>query len=79
MKREGVHDKACRYLAEGRVVLGLVDEHDVVACVRGDGALYEVTYKASRNTLWRCSCPARGRCAHLLAVQLVTAPGRTLR
>lgn len=73
MARESIHVKACRYLAEGRVVVGLVDRGRVVACVRGSGAIYEVHHD---RDLWWCTCPARGRCAHLLAVQLVTAPGR---
>jgi uncharacterized Zn finger protein len=71
MSRESPEQKAARYLAEGRVVISTAGPGYVDATVRGDGEVYKVGY---RRGSWFCSCPARGRCAHLLAVGLVTAP-----
>jgi uncharacterized Zn finger protein len=71
--RENAAAKARRYLAEGRVVVTDASAAKVRATVRGDGALDPVEYLAGA---WSCPCAARGRCAHLLAVGLVTAPGR---
>ncbi len=65
MPRESVQDKAHRYLIEGRVIVDRVADGAVSARVRGDGNVWRVRY---RHRAWRCDCPARGRCAHLLAV-----------
>ena len=67
--RESVEEKARRYLAEGRVVVELVSEDEICARCRGGGAIYKLGLEGGE---WFCSCPARGRCAHLLALQLVT-------
>lgn len=75
MTREAAAVKAGRYLLEGRVVLLEVTVDTVAAVVRGDAALHRVDLDGRRG--WRCSCPARTRCAHLLAVGLVTEVGRT--
>jgi len=72
--RENAAVKAHRYLTEGRVVLLTVTTDTVAGVVRGDAALHRVDYGVRRG--WRCSCPAVGRCSHLLAVGLVTAVGR---
>jgi len=73
MTRETVAEKARRYLAEGRVHVRCIDEAAGVvrADVRGSGAVYEAGF--SRRTGWRCTCPARGTCCHLTALQLVVA------
>ncbi len=71
MNKESVVDKAHRYLTEGRVIVLVAGPGRVVATVRGDAEVHQVAYERGG---WRCSCPARGRCAHLLAVGLVTAP-----
>jgi uncharacterized Zn finger protein len=71
MPRENAAAKGRRYLTEGRVVVLRVSQGDVFARVRGDGAIWQVGW--SRNWGWSCTCPARGRCAHLLAVGLVVA------
>ncbi len=63
-----------RYLTEGRVVLRHLIGDDLVADVRGDGTVHEVSFSPRRG--WRCTCPALGRCCHLLAVGLVVALGR---
>lgn len=73
--RENAAAKARRYLTEGRVVLELVWHQEVAAAVRGDAAIHRVEFSSRRG--WRCTCPAVGRCAHLLAVGLVVALGST--
>ncbi len=72
--RENAAVKARRYLLEGRVVMVTVTTDSVAAVVRGGAALHRVDYGVRRG--WRCSCPAVGRCCHLLAVGLVVAVGR---
>jgi hypothetical protein len=80
MSRENAAAKARRYLTEGRVVLRALDEYGgmVQADVRGDGAIW-TSGRDERG--WFCQCPAKGRCAHVLAVGLIVAveprdPGR---
>jgi hypothetical protein len=69
--RENAYAKSRRYLIEGRVIVEAVNSRGVLAKVRGDGRIYTVDYYAGA---WSCDCPARSdRCAHLLAVRLVTA------
>ncbi len=63
--------KHAEYLVEGRVVLDHVDRDRVEARVRGDGAGHSTGW--TRQAGWRCTCPARTRCAHLRAVGLVVA------
>ena len=77
MTRENAEEKGKRYLLEGRVTIAQALAERVVATVRSDaGAIYEVTH---RRGGWACTCPARGRCAHLVAVGLITTPGWRLR
>ena len=75
MTRENASAKASRYLAEGRVIVELVDpqRHVVRALVRGDGHLHHVKYDPL--VAWSCTCPARSQtgCSHLLAVRRVVA------
>ena len=73
MTRESADTKARRYLVEGRVIIREAGAGHVAATVRGDGAMWSVTY---RRGGWHCPCPARGRCCHLLSVGLVVAPTR---
>lgn len=72
MSRETVQAKAGRYLLAGRVIVRAVDEYAgvVQADVRGDGAVHACGRDA---TGWFCTCKARGRCSHLLALGLVVA------
>jgi hypothetical protein len=65
-------EKARVYLGEGRLVVRELDEYGgtVAADCRGDGAIYHLGLDGSG---WFCSCPARGRCAHLLALGSVVA------
>jgi uncharacterized Zn finger protein len=73
MPRESVETKGRRYLLEGRLTVIAVDESIVRATCRGAGALYQLGFDGEA---WSCSCPAVGRCAHLVAVQLVTVRGQ---
>lgn len=74
--RETVDAKARRYLIEGRLVVEYAHGVHVRAQCRGQGARYLVVHDPGG---WFCSCPARSRCAHLVAVQLVTAPAAELK
>ena len=69
-----VQAKADALLAGGRVTLFLVKFGQVHAEVRGESGPHLVALRAG---YWECDCPARGQCAHLLAVQRVTIPGTT--
>ena len=70
MSREGAESKGRRYLAEARLTVEQVDNRIVRATCRGSGALHDVRWTALHG--WSCSCQARGRCSHLVALQLVT-------
>jgi hypothetical protein len=67
--RENVQAKGRRYLLEGRLLVRYVDASGIKAFCRGSATVYQLGFEDGR---WRCSCPARGRCAHLVALQLVT-------
>jgi uncharacterized Zn finger protein len=69
--RESAAVKGRRYVSEGRLIVDLVANGEVRARCRGDGALYRLGY---RNGRWYCTCPALGRCSHLVALGLVAAP-----
>ena len=69
--RENVEAKGRRYLLEGRLTVERVDGRSVVASCRGNGDVYKLGFDP-RARSWRCACPARRRCAHLVALQLVT-------
>jgi hypothetical protein len=69
-RRESAEARGCRYVAEGRLTVEHVDGDAVHASCRGSGALHCVGWDRARG--WWCSCPARTRCAHLRALQLVT-------
>lgn len=71
--RENAESKGRRYLAEGRVTIAHAGPDGIRATVRGNGEFYEVAYERGD---WSCTCPAVGRCAHLVALMLVTVrPG----
>ncbi len=71
MSRENAQAKGRRYITEGRLIVTVATEHAVSAICRGGGAVYRVAFDGGR---WSCNCPARSLCAHLVALQLVTAP-----
>ncbi len=68
--RESAEAKARRYLCESRLCVLRVDAERVEATCKGSGALYRLGWSAARG--WFCNCAARGRCAHLIALQLIT-------
>ena len=68
--KENAPTKAMRYLVEGRILIRLVTDSEVRAQVRGR-EIYTVEHAPGRG--WSCTCPARGRCAHRLAVAHVVA------
>lgn len=76
MTRESAESKGRRYLIEGRLVIEAVDHRRVVASVRGSGEIYATGYSPGG---WFCSCPAQGRCSHLVALQLVTVAPPVMR
>lgn len=78
--RENAAAKARRLLTEGRLRVLSVDEASATASAecRGDSGLtYSVGWDEAGR--WFCSCEAKGRCSHLIALQLVVAfkPRRT--
>lgn len=76
MPRENIETKGRRLLAEGRLRIEHVGEPSewfpITAECRGDsGEVYSLGWDQSQLE-WRCTCPAKGRCSHLVALQLVT-------
>jgi uncharacterized Zn finger protein len=70
---ESAHDKARRYLGDGRLTIRQFNRSSgVVAFVRGhSGLTYRVEW--SPDLGWTCNCPDREQlCAHLIALRLVT-------
>jgi uncharacterized Zn finger protein len=65
MTRENAQAKGRRYLAEHRLTVLRVDKDEVSAECRGDGAVYRLGWA---DGVWRCDCPAKTTCAHLLAL-----------
>jgi hypothetical protein len=72
MTRENARAKALRYLTEHRLTILRVDKERVEAECRGDGAVYSLGWQ---DGAWRCDCPAKTRCARLLALMAVTVRG----
>jgi hypothetical protein len=68
-----VEQKARNYLLQGRLVVHTADPQTgrIRASCRGDGAVYTL---GRDDDGWYCNCPARTRCAHMVALGLVTAP-----
>jgi uncharacterized Zn finger protein len=67
--KENAAAKGQRYLCEARLIVEHVDGSSVQAICRGNGDVYHLGYQGGR---WSCTCPARGRCAHLNTLMLVT-------
>jgi uncharacterized Zn finger protein len=67
--RENTLRKGQRYLVEARLTVLRVDKDAVRATCRGDGTVYHVAWDPVGG--WACDCPARTRCAHTHALQLV--------
>ena len=70
MPREDAATKGLRYLVESRLTIAYLDGRVIEAVCLGDsGEHYRLGY---RRGGWWCECPARGRCAHLMALMRVT-------
>jgi uncharacterized Zn finger protein len=72
--RENAGAKGRRYLGEGRLTVEHVGDVSVRARCRGGGTVYQLGWSAAGG--WRCDCPARKECAHLVALKSVVAVGR---
>jgi uncharacterized Zn finger protein len=73
MPLESAESKGRRYLTEGRLLVRSVQPGGIRAICRGSGEYHRVGYERGG---WFCTCPALGRCSHLVALQLVTVrPG----
>jgi uncharacterized Zn finger protein len=72
--RENARTKGERYLVSGRLTVVFVDADRVEALCKGDsGHTYHVSHE---HGIWSCTCPARGRCAHLVAaMRVLSRPG----
>jgi uncharacterized Zn finger protein len=75
MARENVDAKGRRYVVEGRLLIERVNDARIDAKCRGNGEVWRVGYDGTQGR-WMCNCPAIGRCAHLVALQLVTVRPR---
>lgn len=77
MGREDALSKGKRYLAEGRLLVHSVGDRSIRGTCRGLGRTYRCgwDWDGEWNGDWFCTCPARGRCSHVLALQLVTQAG----
>jgi hypothetical protein len=69
LSRENVETKGRRYLLEGRLIVREVIGDRIRATCRGSGSTWRLGFL---NDRWYCECPARTRCSHLVALQLVT-------
>jgi hypothetical protein len=76
MPRESAYTKGRRLLVEGRLFVGVADPQGFRARIRGDSAMYDLTFERG---VWRCTCdhPAASTpCSHIVAGRLVyTEPG----
>ncbi|MEX0756121.1 MAG: hypothetical protein WD556_13580 [Actinomycetota bacterium] len=77
MPREGISARGRRLLVEGRLNVLKVDREAIRATCKGEsGTVHQLSWTSAAD--WFCSCPARSRCAHLVALMLVTIePGGT--
>lgn len=74
--REDAAAKGRRLLAEGRLIVTHVGTEISGRCRGDSGEIHAVGHVTGK---WYCSCPALGRCSHLIALQLVTLkPDRAL-
>jgi hypothetical protein len=67
--------RARQLLADGRLSVITVDRNrnHILAICKGDHGTYQLGFNPATLD-WMCECPAYGMCAHLVALQLVTAP-----
>ena len=63
---ETIHEKAQRFIAEGRITVRYLGEFVIDADVEGDHDTYPVRIEIGDTA--KCWCPATGDCSHILAV-----------
>lgn len=71
MPREPLTRKAERMLGDHRLRITRLDGEHVEAVIHGDHGDYQLGHI---NGSWWCSCPARIKCAHIIALTRVTTP-----
>ena len=73
MARGSAETKGRLLLTEARLVVSCVDGDLITASCRGDsGEVYTLGHDPQRGR-WYCTCQEmKGRCSHLVALQLVT-------
>lgn len=71
-----VQAKAGRYLLDGHVHVDYADQRSFVGLIHGSRSHpYLVMWAGG----WRCDCPARVECSHILACQAVWTPPKPPR
>ena len=63
-----IEAKAERLLLAGRLLV-FCGERGVAATVTGDSGTWRLFRESGR---WRCTCPSRKRCSHVVAMERVT-------
>ena len=74
MARENAEDKGRRLLAEGRLrvkLAGYPGRFPIVAECVGDSAETYVVAFDNDEQAFTCTCPAKQRCSHIVALALV--------
>lgn len=66
-------ERSYQYLVDGRLTIEAIDGNRVRAICHGFNDSYELGYEPDLG--WWCSCGTEGRCAHVMALELVTQPG----
>lgn len=79
MPAESTAAKGRRLLTEGRLRIRMIGNEGkpgwIVAECRGDsGQLYVLGFNPDEGE-WKCTCPARTECSHLVALRLVIHVG----
>jgi hypothetical protein len=67
-RRENAEARGKRYLTEGRLRIQEVSPRRVLDTCAGTGATWNLGFL---NGVYFCECPARTRCSHLWALELV--------
>ncbi len=69
-----MHERATRYLEEGRLTIERADDETIVAICASRRRNVRLGFDLDRG--WWCGCPINGPCHHLAALMRVTrVPG----
>ncbi|HCO03478.1 MAG TPA: hypothetical protein DIT48_08995 [Actinobacteria bacterium] len=71
-RETGRAGRSYQYLADGRLTIEAIDGNMVRATCHGFRDSYELGYEPGLG--WWCSCGSSRRCAHVMALELVTQP-----